>query len=455
MRQPMTTPEINEMNRTERKFLLCAIGDSVTRFPSDLVSSVGFATEAALIPFGTLPIEGLVINEEGACLQLDVGSLWGTKNKSGKYSVNIQTSKGVVSLRVDSVHTNSALNDQDDLAELLCLNAIEELVTHCDTPVEKSEIKLKQAATTHNSRSIALCQIANRVVGLYSDDISFIEHPVKFHPIRTPHQFECLVELEDGELMNGIDLYALLGIENSPVEGAKKWAIGIQSHDERFALVTEQLLGLEQHDISHFQRLHHSVTESCWLKHGQHGLVEVFDPRTFGRNQTTAVEQNEVRVTATNHPPSAQAMDTRGVGINCNQFDLVLPSVAVKSVGKVVELSDLKNKPTKNSIPAYDITKLFADETVVNGNKKRLITFKYSPKRNFALLVTDVYKPKSGSMWTVPHILPKPLGKLIKATQISDGRCELLLRDEFISELSAPEFDKFKKESFCGWLTPL
>lgn len=451
----MTLPNIDETNHTELNYMMCVIGDSFTRFPSQLVSSVDFATSAAPIPFGIAPIEGLVINQEGACLQFDAGALCGTKAESPKYSVNIQTSKGIVNLLVDSVSKGSSDKPHDHKTEILCLNAIEDFIKNCESPIDKIKPKDQLSTSIKTSKSIALCRIDHRVIGLYSDHISFFEHPVKLHPVRTKHQFSYLVELENGELLNGIDLSALLGLAPSPSIDTKKWAIGIQTEGDRFALVTEQLIGLEEHEIDSFQRLNNSANESCWLKHEQHGPVEILNPKVLIKEKSASIEHDDFPRAASTKQSSIPSNTTQGIGIKCNAFDLVLPSAAVESVGGVIKLSSLKNKPSKNTIPAYDISKLFSDQTDIQKNNKRLITIKSLSKKNFALLVPDVYKPKTDNTWSIPSILPKPLGKLIKSTQIVNGRCELLIRDEFISELNAPEFDKFKKDSFCGWFTPL
>lgn len=451
----MTLPNIDETNRTELNYIMCVIGNSFTRLPSQLVSSVDFATSAAPIPFGIAPIEGLVINQEGACLQFDTGALCGTKTESPKYSVNIQTSKGIVNLLVDSVSKGSSDSVHDYKTEIFCLSAIEDFIKNCDSPIEKNTPKDLQATSKKASKSVVLCRINHRVIGLYSDHISFFEHPVKLHPLRTTREFSYLVELENGELLNGIDLSSMLDLAPPPSSNTKKWAIGIQTERNRFALVTEQLIGLEEHEIDCFQRLNDSANESCWLKHEQHGPIEILTPKALAKENSTSIEHDNFPKVASKKQSSTPANATQGIGIKCNAFDLLLPSAAVENVGGVIEVSSLKNKPSKNAIPAYDISKLFSDQTDIQKNNKRLITIQSQSKKNFVLLVPDVYKPKTDNTWSIPSILPKPLGKLIKATQIANGRCELLIRDEFISELNAPEFDKFKKECFCGWFTPL
>jgi len=451
----MKTTQPEETIKKEHDTLLCEFGNSFTLLPRELVSSIDFATNAAIIPFGIAPIEGLVITQEGACLQLDAATLCNTNVRSGKYSVNIRTSKGIVRLRVDSVNQNFSGNSHNHKTEFQCLKAIEDFLEDCEKPIEKSVEKDRQSNQEKLKKSIVLCRIGNQVIGLDSDGISFFERPVKLHQLRATPNFSYLVELENGKLLNGIDLSAALNLDIATSAPPMKWAIGIKNKDERFALVAEDLIGLEQHEIDHFQYLNHSMNKSCWLKHPKFGPIEVLAPCSFVNNESAMAEPNELHDTALVQTHASPSIPAHGIGIKCNKFDLVLPSSAVESVGEVIELSDLKHKPSKNTIATYDISKLFSDEIDIKKNKKRLITVKDLSEKLFALLVPDVYNPKNENTWTTPHILPKPLGKLIKATQVSNGRCEILVRDEFISELSAPEFDKFKKESFCGWFTPL
>lgn len=449
----MKPEEIKQLNQIGQHLIRCAIGTTLVEIPSEIVGSINLAQKSAPLPLAYPKLEGIVISEQGACLQLNLEELEPSYSAKGKYSISLNTSKGLICLRVDTVNTSSGHSYANDFSKIIGIKEIEECVKDCRLSGYDLRSNILLTEEENIGRSLLLCKSNNKTIGLEAIHVSHIEKSFKSHSVDKGVTYEKIVELEDGSLHRGISLKGWIDPNNLINQSTETWAIGIKFESIEFLLLAEDLISLTDFNEDDFYRINQKEKASCWLTHPELGPIEILNPNDFlgvkdailsdHQNKTSAPKSNPLH---TSHTASSQT----GIGIHCDNFDLVIPNACIESVGQVIDPANLSAKCIRKSMPAYDLSRFFKLPDQVGQSQKRLITL--NRKRKVALLVPEFYKPIADKSWQAVTSLPYPLDLFVKGVCITDGRAEFLIDESFIDKFSGPEFEKEIKNCFCGWL---
>jgi hypothetical protein len=450
----MKTAATDELNHIGDGFIRCAIGETLVEIPNEMVSSIDLAQSAAPLPLTYPMVEGIVLGDQGACLQLNLVGLNGAPYTQGKYAISLNTSKGLICLRTDSVAKQNGYKNLADFPKVIGINEIEE---HIKEFRLTNSVQSKAAPSNQReqiSRSLILCNSNGKIVGIDTKFVNRIERSFKSHMADTSISYEKIIELEDGSLHRGISLKQWLDSQDLTNQSAETWAIALKTDALDFVLITEQLINLSDFNEHDFFRIEQIDRESCWLSHPEYGPIEILDPYLLLKINSSNQSGLKNNLSTSKSNPALTLVDDllNGVGIHFENYDLVIPSVCVDSVGEIVNVEHIQKKRAGKSMPAYDLSGFLQSQHQLKDKPQRLITLQDDRKRKFALLVPELYKPKSNKSWKCAHTLPYPLDVFIKGVRISDARGEFLIDENFINQLLKPEFEKEIKNSFCGWL---
>jgi chemotaxis signal transduction protein len=442
-------PELARPEQAQPVSILFQVGNTVRTIPIAAVCSIAPIKSAAYIPFGNEAFEGLVFNDEGICPQFDYSSSHSGIARSGTYSICLRTSKGIVSLRIDSVLSLHAQNHPAYTNSLDAIAEVEDLISEF-TALDKAITHKKSEVTSKESViPLLLIQLQSQTFAIEARDVNLVERHIKSTPISNEDCTYRVIELETGKLENGISLSSWMNLSNASPE-SEKWSIGINYNNANLLVTTDHVLGIEQFMELDVHCLSHDDKSTFWLKHPMHGSIRVLKTGEFNKEE----KFSWAKELSTPPTPSSQTLRNNGiagVGLTFEKFDAVVPTAALINVREQLTTSNLSNKAYKGALPVFDMTKAGFSPLTCPEKPQRLIILNSIKNRAIAALVPHVYQPNAINPWVAPEMLPHKLFNIVKEARISNHRCELLLKETFVSELSKPSLNSLTKNSFCGW----
>lgn len=210
--------------------------------PLEKVHYIDYVENLTPLPFTILPIAGLTKFNNQPLVQVNLAQALGLADQSGNKRVIVTTSQGEVALRVDEVLD---LVKPDLLEKSPPLLQLTEILAWAKTT---NSVKAKPAVTAHTNSpvtsflTVLLVVVGSKIVALSSHMVECIEEIDTFQLLEYQDiQPDLLIKVKDDLL----PAYSLTRFLNSNEEGSKQQAIIVRGPRGPWALIVEQVLGLE------------------------------------------------------------------------------------------------------------------------------------------------------------------------------------------------------------------
>ncbi|CAK0770730.1 hypothetical protein CCP3SC1_50066 [Gammaproteobacteria bacterium] len=259
--------------------------------PAAFVLNVSLASDAIPIPFSMLALEGMVAREGVLTPQIDWTVHWGGTRQAGRYRIQVQTSRGPVWFRVDSVaRTTLATEDVSTLAEM------EELIAPLAVASANSYSASIFRDTWDQEITLLITETQGQTVALPAAAVARVERPSGIWAARQANEYQVALA---GELVTGVSLGYWLGHPTSE-ERENAWALVVAGNNGQVAILTTFVHGLISIPRHHLHRLVRNSGESVWYLDQQRGAIEVLDPTVIAGGQPSALSQ---LLASPNSPP--------------------------------------------------------------------------------------------------------------------------------------------------------
>ena len=444
----------------EERSMVCSFGNLLRKLPISAVISIEPIGKIAPIPFGAPPFEGLMSSVHGTAPVFNYGSHLGEKNCAGKYCLVVQTPKGIIRLRVDSVVSLNA-DTRSEYEKVLCAQEeIEAMLSNYDVAANIEPVIQEKTAFVE-TRSILVLQTNADLVAFDIEGITFIERHKEAKAIDAANRVQRIVTLQNEQLVCGKALNNWLNEKDSNPR-KEAWSIGYLDSGDTCVVTTQNILGIEQVNIQQFNSVKHNGKSEIWINHPKHGALRVLNVECFKSESSDSITNGLIDQTknreykAHQEKTTSHSINNAGVGISFEQFKLVLPTNIISHINSRKPGSKPQKKPYKHSLPAFDLSAIaeFEDKKTQVKSVKRAITIKSSAKEEIVFLTSNIYEPNKEASWEPLPLLPQSLGKLVNAIRIADGQCELLLKPSALSNPPPEPLQKIAKTAFCGWINP-
>jgi hypothetical protein len=447
----LTTPTTETLKEPA---LVCSFGGALRKFPISTVVSVEPTGAIAPIPFGKIPFEGLSSGAYGITPVFNLSAHLGTTESSGKYCLILQTLKGLISIKADSVIALNANENPNHESILNAADDIEVMLTDFSGTKNSSTVTHEQMALTP-TRSALILQNNSKCYAFDIEDVDFIEHHKK---IECLNSFKQIVTLQNDHLINGISLSKWMHADQS-LPNKELWSIGFSHEQSQSVITVENILGIESISLSLFHVIENHQEKNIWVNHPQYGAIKLLTVDEFRPDRPDLITQKihaQIRCLP-NEKTKVQkisiAKSDAGIGINLGSYGLVLPTEMISMVSNKTISSDLKKKPFKKALPTFDLTQV---AHLISGenfsiNDRRAITVRSPSNKNLVFLAPNIYEPSKESLWEPLPMMPKSAAKFISAIRVANGQCEMLLKSSALTDPPPSPLSKIAKTAFCGW----
>jgi hypothetical protein len=217
------------------------------------------------------------------------------------------------------------------------------------------------------------------------------------------------------------------------------------------------MIGLEPIEQSRFYSLLNGDEVTQWVNHASLGAIEILNPQRILDSQLDTSQTEPLQ--AASDTNSNRKIDDKtstknpGIGLNLDSVSLVLPQEMIRSVNAKLAIQNVRSKPFKKAIAAFDLLKISTPSTnpSIDSSIRRAATIQLNNGQSVIFMAQEVYEPNTEQPWLPTPVLPRPLSQMIQGIRINNHHCELLLDPLFMSKMSEQELSNLYETTFCGW----
>ncbi len=429
--------------------------------PVTSVMNISIASAATPIPFGPPAFEGVVAHDGMITPQIDWVAHWGGTARSGIYRMRVQTSRGPVWFRVDSLALPG--NSPSGGALPMVAEAVAETVADMESLVSLLAVAgddpnppLPFANPQDHEVTLLVTETQGRTVALPAAAVLRVERPAQVWTVRAGQPSERQVALTDG-LMAGVSLGHWLGYP-VPVAAENAWALVVTGSEGRVAILTASLQGLVSLPPHRLRRMVRGSDESFWFLDAQRGAIEVLDPATMtGRLETGPALGQRLK------PPVPLPLDTRnpaerrrgldakrGLMARVGPYTCLFPAAMLLRVIRQVDPDQIHAKRRAGDYPVVDLARLLGLEP--SGTQGRALLVKHRGRQPLVILADEVTLCKPDLKWRPFPAVPLAVHELFAAIAQEEGQVWLLLREGLFQGRSNPAASVRIREAVRGWI---
>ena len=431
------------------------INSIVRSLPLHAVRGVEVALPAAPLPFGTPALEGVVLSDDLILPQFDLAAALGLQGSTGHYALIVETSKGMIRLRVDAVSGTST----DPAADgQLAVEDVERLV---DGYVAAS-VHLVPKAPVVDKRTgmidLLIVRSGEARIALEATAIEGVERHLGIKPIRGEHDSARIVSLAS-RLLPGYSLGAWLDHDAPATE--EGWAVVLGSEGKSFAVTVTDLLGLSLVSLDSVYTIEQDAHSSVWVADPKYGTIELIRAVEFEAMSTVEGKARPVLGAGSSELPKEAdevhhiASPVGAVGIAVSKYRFVLPTESVVEVIGPISGDRVAQKNTTGALPTYDLALAFdGKSTKVRRDLSRHALTIRKAGEAIVFLVPEIFAADDEPAWRPLPVVPSLVGHVAKAIRIRNDACELLVDADFFTRIPKAELTALSEATHHGWFQP-
>lgn len=450
-----------QADRPDRVVYSCA--GKRRALPVALVREIGQAATAEPVPFAAAGFEGLVESDGILAAQLDLSLAMGGPAGGGRYSVLVESSQGLLRLRVDGVSfAGPAAEDGVDSG----LDEIEALVASLAPADPLPEVAPPRAAGPAAPVFEALIvRSGGKAVALPAAAVERVERHRGARASRKGGVGERIVAVEDA-ILPGWSLAAWLdgageAKDGETAAGEEGWAVVVRVGGRRAALTVAEVRGVVAVPGGEVRRIRHRDGASVWLpapgQESGSGMIEVIEPAEFGGSghahapdDATAGDAGPDEEPAV-APAERRAADRGRFALDFGRFSCVVPECLIAGVLGEVGPDRLASRRGRGLAPLLDPAPLLG--LAASGAEcRRALVLKRPGRCRLALRVGAVAPAAPEPAWRPLPMLPPSAHRLFEAVRFEGSALAFLLRESAFDRPRDPLIAGLLRAAPVGWL---
>ncbi len=421
-------------------------------FSIDELDAVEANATPAPLPFATGDLLGLTILEKLALPLFQMDRSKDSDAPSGRVTLRIRTSKGLIRIFADGVSDEPILEEKDyskgiDLAE--------QLVKNLDGDNEADALSDVTVAKHIDTYEFLIVRSADSYFAFPAELISHIEHPDFIKPMPRGQADEIIISAS-GSTIAGKSL--ALWLNSDLTADSERWALRLAGRENPLCLCVESIVGIRKIPRTNIQRLHLGGREGVWLNDGQLGLVECLDlANIFGDLPQFAQVKKQWDDLEVEPENGALAELETGrpkawVGLNIGPYNLILPNELIVDVLGNISPNDLKQKGHPGHLATYDLGRIFVPERIEDPDARRSPISLHKQDGQCVVLADEVVALREDLTWYPAPALPPALKSVAQSVRIRDGKTEFLVKANVFETIPPQFLSEMAKTGLRGWI---
>ena len=444
----------NEPHAARPDLVIYSSAGRLRALPAAAVREIGQAAAAA-VPFAPALFEGLVDGDGILAAQIDLPLAMGAAARGGRYSMLVETSRGLLRLRVDGVSFAGSAADEGTMPGLPEIEALIAGFAPADPlPQERPAVSEGPAAKPFEALVVKSGGVP---AALPAAEVERVERHRGARLSRKGGAGERIVAV-DGDILPGWSLAVWLdrGREGAAPE-AEGWAVVMRVGGRRVALTVAEVRGVVAVPGERVRRIRHRDGASLWLPDpggdSESGMIEVIESAEFGgvgghAHSPAEAESDEEPAAA---PPERRAADRGRFALGFGLFSCVVPESLIDEVLGELAPGRVAARRGRGMLPLLDPAPLLG--LVATGAASgRALLLKRPGRRRLALRVAAIGPAAPAPDWRPLPILPPTAHRLFQAVRLEGAASAFLLRESAFDRPRDPVIAGLLRAAPAGWL---